>query len=71
MNNSGFVHCDLKLENILVQYDDKLTNSFPIMKIIDFGSTFESAKGLPKIVILLINVDYYSRIHASIAIVAI
>ncbi len=39
LNESGFVHCDLKLENVLIEYDDNSTNP-PVAKIIDFGSTF-------------------------------
>ena len=52
MNGSGFVHCDLKLDNILVDYKDNESSALPIVKVIDFGSTFEMAKGLPKIVFL-------------------
>lgn len=40
LNQTGFVHCDLKLENVLVDYDDKQSNILPKVKIIDFGSTF-------------------------------
>ena len=49
LNSNGFIHCDLKLENIMITYDPKI-NEIPIVKIIDFGSTFEYKHGLPKIV---------------------
>jgi serine/threonine protein kinase len=39
LNSNGFVHCDLKLENIMIKYDAK-NDTTPIAKIIDFGSTF-------------------------------
>jgi serine/threonine protein kinase len=45
----------LKLENILVDYKDNQSNDLPVVKVIDFGSTFEIAKGLPKIVFLSLS----------------
>jgi serine/threonine protein kinase len=49
INSAGFIHCDLKLENVMIELDGEE----PSVKIIDFGSTFELKYGLPKIVRLL------------------
>jgi len=47
INKSGFIHCDLKLENIMIDISEA---DVPTVKLIDFGSTFELEYGLPKIV---------------------
>jgi serine/threonine protein kinase len=47
INKAGFIHCDLKLENIMIEFNK---GDVPTVKIIDFGSTFELEYGLPKIV---------------------
>ena len=36
MNQEGFLHCDLKLENLMIQFEGEE----PAIKIIDFGSSF-------------------------------
>jgi serine/threonine protein kinase len=46
LNGAGFIHCDLKLENIMVEFKAEK----PVVKVIDFGSTFELKYGLPKVV---------------------
>lgn len=46
INAAGFIHCDLKLENIMIEFNGEN----PVVKIIDFGSTFELKYGLPKVV---------------------
>lgn len=38
INKSGFIHCDLKLENIMIDISEA---DVPTVKLIDFGSTFE------------------------------
>jgi serine/threonine protein kinase len=38
INKSGFIHCDLKLENIMIEIG---SGDVPTVKVIDFGSTFE------------------------------
>lgn len=58
LNSEGFIHCDLKPENILV--------SGTTCKIIDFGSAFRLSHGLPKIVIVLLIVDYNAGVHAPL-----
>ena len=50
MSKKGFVHCDLKLENIMINFDE---DGKPSAKVIDFGSSFEAQKGLPKVVFSL------------------
>jgi serine/threonine protein kinase len=62
INKAGFIHCDLKLENIMIELNK---GDIPTVKIIDFGSTFELEYGLPKIVTKYIHLDNYTRIHAS------
>lgn len=47
VNDHGFIHCDLKLENLMIEF----TENIPKLKLIDFGSTFQLANGLPKIVL--------------------
>lgn len=47
INTSGFIHCDLKLENIMIEFEGER----PKVKVIDFGSTFELKYGLPKVVL--------------------
>jgi serine/threonine protein kinase len=47
INDQGFIHCDLKLENLMIEF----TENIPKLKLIDFGSTFQVDNGLPKIVL--------------------
>ena len=46
ISKAGLVHCDLKLENIMID----MNQNGPTVKIIDFGSTFHLSRGLPRVV---------------------